>query len=121
MLTYITENEYLELLDADSIPDNFKNLAIQASYIINKDYIVDKNNVVKEVKYATAKIVELLNDTNTKKSEIGNFKSTNIEGWSETYKTDSEINEDLEEQIQSILDLYLVATPKRTKGVWLYE
>jgi hypothetical protein len=121
MLKFITENEYLKLLDAESIPDNFNKLAIEASYIINKRYVVDINNISDEVKYVTCKIVELLNDNNIKKSEIGTLKSTNIEGWSETYKTDVEIDNELNKSIQNVLDLYLTTTLKRTKGVILYE
>ena len=120
MLQYITKNEYVELLDVASMPNNFNELAIQASYIINKNYVVG-NEPSEEVKYTTAKIVEVLNNANTKKNEIGNLKNTNIEGWSETYKTDSEIDEELKKSIQEILDLYLTTTIKRSKGVVLCE
>ena len=39
MLKYITEEEYKELLGAESIPDNFNNLTIEASnYIDHKTF-----------------------------------------------------------------------------------
>ena len=120
MLKYITENEYLELLDGVSIPDNFNNLAIQASYIINKNYVVGKEPS-EEVKFTTAKIIEVLDIANNKKNEIGNLKNTNIEGWSETYKSDIEIDEELNKSIKDILDLYLTTAIKRSKGVILCE
>ena len=119
MLKFVTDEEYQELLGAESIPDNFDNLVIEASYIINKDYII--NTLTEEVKYATCKIIDLLDDINTKKSEIGNLKETNIEGWSESYKTDEELSSELNEKINNILSLYLGNTPRRPKGVVLYE
>lgn len=121
MLKFVTEAEYRELLGTDSIPNDFNNLVIEASYIINKDYIINVANISEEVKYATCKIIEILDNTNTKKSEIGNLKGTNIEGWSEDYKTDEEIEVSLKNQIEEILLLYLGKIPRRTKGVILYE
>ena len=121
MLKYITKQEYEKLLGAKSIPDNFDNLVIEASHIINNDYIVDENNISEEVKYTTSKIVELLNEYSQKKSEIGVLQSTNIEGWSESYKTDEEIKNTLEASINDILKLYLITTKRKTKGVVLYE
>ena len=35
MLKYIEQEEYIELLGADSIPDNFNRLVIEASSYIN--------------------------------------------------------------------------------------
>ena len=46
MLKYITEDEYKKLLGADSIPDNFDNLVIEASNYINYKTFgrIDENN-----------------------------------------------------------------------------
>lgn len=109
MLTYITDNEYMELLDADSIPDNFNNLNIEASSYINYQTSgrIDKNNVPKEVKYATCLIINLINAKNIKLNEIGNLKSQNIEGWSESYETSEEIKTNYLNQMQIVLNTYL--------------
>lgn len=94
MLKYINKEEYIELLGADSIPDDFDNLVIKASSYINRQTFgrVDINNIPEKVKYATCLIIELENKANIQKEEIGNLKSQNIEGWSETYSTSEEID-----------------------------
>lgn len=109
MLEYITEIEYKKLLGANSIPDNFKNLVIKASNYIN--YMthgrIDKNNIPEQVKYTTCLILNLIEEENTKLKEIGNLKSQNIEGWSESYSTPEEIKADYKEKNYSILKEYL--------------
>lgn len=109
MLEYITEIEYKKLLGANSIPDNFKSLAIKASNYIN--YMthgrIDKNNIPEQVKYTTCLILNLIEEENTKLKEIGNLKSQNIEGWSESYSTPEEIKADYKEKNYSILKEYL--------------
>ena len=109
MLKYITEEEYKELLGAKSIPDNFDNLNIQASNYINYKTFgrIDKNNIPEEVKYVTCLIINLQNEEDTKLSEIGNLKSQNIEGWSESYSTPEEIKADYEDKKYSTLKQYL--------------
>ena len=109
MLEYITEIEYKKLLGANSIPDNFKNLAIKASNYIN--YMthgrIDKDNIPEQVKYTTCLILNLIEEENTKLKEIGNLKSQNIEGWSESYATPEEIKADYKDKRYSILKEYL--------------
>jgi len=109
MLTFVTDNEYIELLDAKSIPDNFKNLNIEASNYIDGKTLgkINKNNVPEKVKYVTCLIINLLNEKNTKLNEIGNLKSQNIEGWSESYSTPEEIMADYSKKMQDILNTYL--------------
>lgn len=109
MLKYVTEEEYKELLGKNSIPDNFDNLNIQASNYINYKTFgrIDENNVPEQVKYATCLIIDLQDEENTKLSEIGNLKSQNIEGWSETYSTPEEIKSDYEDKKYSTLKQYL--------------
>lgn len=109
MLKYITEEEYKELLGAESIPDNFNNLTIEASnYIDHKTFgRVDENNVPDQVKYVTCLIVDLINEENDKLSKIGNLKSQNIEGWSESYSTPEEVKSDYEDKKYSTLKKYL--------------
>lgn len=108
MLTYITSEEYQELL-GKSIPNNFNQLVIEASSYINKMTFsrIDVNNIPEEVKYATCLIVDLLNEEQNKLSEIGNLKSQNIEGWSETYSTPEEIKTDYADKKESTLNEYL--------------
>lgn len=109
MLKYITEEEYKELLDAKSIPDNFNNLVIEASNYINYKTFgrIDENNIPEQVKYVTCLIVDLINEENTKLNEIGNLKSQNIEGWSESYSTPEEIKTDYEDKKYSKIKQYL--------------
>ncbi len=109
MLKYITDNEYKELLGTSSIPSNFNKLVIEAStYINSKTYNrIEANNVHENVKYATALIIEKINKAEIQVEEIGNLKSQNIEGWSETYCTPEEIEKKLEEDKWNILKKYL--------------
>ncbi len=109
MLKYITDTEYKELLGVNSIPSNFNNLVIEAStYINSKTHNrIDVNDIHENVKYATALIVNEVSKAESKKEEIGNLKSQNIEGWSETYCTPEEIEKKLEEDKISILKQYL--------------
>ena len=109
MLKYITADEYKELLGKESIPDNFNNLVIEASNYINHKTFgrIDENNIPEQVKYVTCLIVDLINEENTKLSEIGNLKSQNIEGWSESYSTPEEIKSDYEDKKQKVLNQYL--------------
>ena len=109
MLEYITEADYKKLLGRESVPDNFKNLNIEASAYINHKTFerIDKNNIPEQVKYVTCLIINLLNEENQKLSEIGNLKSQNIEGWSESYSTPEEIKTDYEEKKYSTLKKYL--------------
>ena len=109
MLKYITEENYKKLLGKDSIPNNFNNLVIQASNYINHRTFgrVDKDNPPKEVKYVTCLIIDLMNEQDEKISEIGNLKSQNIEGWSESYATPEEIKSDYSKKMQTTLSDYL--------------
>lgn len=105
MLKYIDKEEYIELLGADSIPDNFDKLVIEASSYINRHTFerIDINNISEQVKYATCLIIDLINEQNSKLSEIGNLKSQNIEGWSETYSTPEEIKNEYANRKELVL------------------
>ena len=109
MLKYITADEYKELLGKESIPDNFNNLVIEASNYINHKTFgrVDKDNVLEQVQYVTCLIIDLINEENDKLSKIGNLKSQNIEGWSESYSTPEEIKGDYADKKYSTLKQYL--------------
>ena len=109
MLTYITDNEYMKLLGAESIPNNFNNLVIEASNYINYQTHgrIDSTNVSEQVKYVTCLIVNLIDEENTKLNEIGNLKSQNIEGWSETYATPEEVETDYSNKKYDVLKKYL--------------
>lgn len=109
MLTFITDNEYIELLDAGSIPDNFNQLNIEASSYIEQKTSgrINKSNIPEQVKYATCLMINLLQEENTKLIEIGNLSSQNIEGWSETYLSPEETKKSYENQKQGVLNTYL--------------
>ena len=109
MLKYIKDkDEYMKILGAKDVPDDFDNLNIQASNYINYKTFgrIDKNNIPEEVKYVTCLIVDLQDEENTKLSEIGNLKSQNIEGWSESYSTPEEIKSDYEDKKQKVINQY---------------
>ena len=110
MLKYITDkDEYIKILGTQNVPDDFDNLNIQASNYINYKTFgrIDENNVPEQVKYVTCLIINLQDEEKTKLSEIGNLKSQNIEGWSESYATPEEIKSDYEDKKQKVLNQYL--------------
>ena len=109
MLKYITQDDYINLLGAKSIPDNFNNLVIEASTYLNHKTFgrIDENNIPEQVKYVTCLIINLIAEENAKLSEIGNLKSQNIEGWSESYSTPEEIKTDYEDKKQKVITKYL--------------
>ena len=110
MLTYLKdEEEYKSILGTDNVPNDFKNLNIKASSYINSNTHgrININNIPEQVKYATCLIIDLINEENEKLSKIGNLKSQNIEGWSESYSTPEEIKADYEDKKQRVLNDYL--------------
>ena len=110
MLTYLKdEEEYKKLLGTENVPNNFDNLNIQASNYINYKTFgrIDENNIPEQVKYVTCLIIKLQDEENAKLSEIGNLKSQNIEGWSESYSTPEEVKADYEDKKYSTLKKYL--------------
>ncbi|MBQ3415946.1 MAG: hypothetical protein IJH39_11575 [Clostridia bacterium] len=125
MLKYITESEYLELLEVDnnSIPDNFNQLVIEASSYINRQTLgrINLNKIPKEVKYATCLIVNIINDKEKTLNEMSNLKSQNIEGWSETYQTPEEIKENYSKKMYSVLENNLWNVLGRDNNPLLYK
>lgn len=110
MLTYLKdEEEYKATLGTDNVPNDFKNLNIEASNYINKNTHgrIDKNDIPEEVKYVTCLIINLIKEENDKLSKIGNLKSQNVEGWSESYSTPEEIKSDYEDKKQKTINQYL--------------
>ncbi|MEE0269434.1 MAG: hypothetical protein U0I39_06625 [Clostridia bacterium] len=110
MLTYLKdEDEFKKQLGTEDVPKDFKNLNIQASSYINYKTFgrIDKDDIPEQVKYATCLIIDLINEENDKLSKIGNLKSQNIEGWSESYSTPEEVKSDYEDKKYSTLKQYL--------------
>ena len=106
MLTYLkNEDELKKQLGTEDVPKDFKNLNIEASAYINHKTFgrIDKINIPEQVKYVTCLIINLLNEENQKLSEIGNLKSQNIEGWSESYSTPEEIKQDYSDKKYTVL------------------
>lgn len=106
MLTYLeNEEEYKKQLGTEDVPKDFKNLNIEASAYINHKTFgrIDKDNVPEQVQYVTCLIIDLIAEENDKLSKIGNLKSQNIEGWSESYSTPEEIKTDYENKKYSTL------------------
>lgn len=129
MLKYITETEYKELLGTNSIPDNFDNLNIEASAVINykTHNRININAIPEQVKYCTCLVINLIDNKKKVISETGNLKSQSIEGWSETYSTPEEIEKDFNSQVDSILKLHLSniigtdGNPLLYRGIPVYE
>jgi hypothetical protein len=109
MLQFITDTEYKELVGVNSIPNNFKRLVIEASIYINAKTRnrIDINDLHENVKYATALIVNKMSEAEIQLEKIGNLKSQNIEGWSETYSAPEEINKNLEDDKLKIIKKFL--------------
>ena len=110
MLTYLKdEEEYKSILGTDNVPNDFKNLNIKASSYINKNTYgrIDINNIPEQVKYSTCLIINLQDGENTKLFEIGNLKSQNIEGWSESYSTPEEIKAEYDTKKYEVLKEHL--------------
>ena len=109
MVKFVTDNEYLKLLNCDDIPDNFNILVIEASNYINLHTFgrIDIDNIPEQVKYVTCLIIDLINKAEIQEKESSGLKSQNIEGWSETYSTPEEIKNKLELDKQDILNKYL--------------
>lgn len=108
MLEYVTQDEYLELLEK-SVPNNFKILVKEASSYINHKTFgrINTNSIPEEVKFATCLIIDKLEEKENKLIEIQNLKSESIEGWSKTYATPEEIKSDYDEEMYEILRKYL--------------
>jgi hypothetical protein len=129
MLKYVTQNEYKELLGTNSIPDNFENLNIEASAVINQKTFgrINIANIPEQVKYCTCLVINLIDNKKKVISETGNIKSQSIEGWSETYSTPEEIEKDFNSQVDSILKLHLSnilgtdGNPLLYRGIPVYE
>ena len=129
MLKYVTENEYKELLGTNSIPDNFENLNIEASAVINQKTFgrINIATIPEQVKYCTCLVINLIDNKKKVISETGNIKSQSIEGWSETYSTPEEIEKDFNSQVDSILKLHLSniigtdGNPLLYRGIPVYE
>lgn len=109
MLKYIDKDEYKKLLGVTSIPDNFEKYVIEASTYINSKTFnrIDENDLHENVKYATALIIEKIANSEMQKQEVGNLKSQNIEGWSESYSSPEEIEKKLEEDKINIVKTFL--------------
>ena len=110
MLTYLKdENEYKQILGTDSVPKDFKNLNIRASNYINYKTHgrIDINDIPEQVKYVACLIINLIDEEDTKISQIGNLKSQNIEGWSESYSTPEKIKKDYDTKKYEVLKEHL--------------
>lgn len=109
MKTYVDRTYYFSIYKG-KVPDaELDKLIIEASSYVRKHTSdrVSIKDIPDEVKYATCLIIDKIYDAEKKKSEMGNLKSQNIEGWSETYKTDEEINFNLEKEKAKILNTHL--------------
>lgn len=108
MLKYIDETYYLTNYSS-KLPKDFTRLNIEASSYIKKrtSNRIDLNNIPEEVKYATCEIINLTNEQERLMFEIGNLKSQNRDGISESYMDPDEIKNDYEDKKLAVLYNYL--------------
>lgn len=109
MKTYIDKTYYFSIYKGGVPESKLDKLIIEASSYVKKHTSdrVSIKDTPDEVKRATCLIIDKIYDAEKKKDEMGNLKSQNIEGWSETYKTDEEIDSNLEKEKAEILNTYL--------------
>lgn len=107
MLKFINENDYMNLLDCDSIPNNFNSLVIQASELLNSMTYNRICDVNERIKYVTCLFVDVLNEQKIKMNEVSNLKSENVEGWSKTYVTSEELTNSYNNRLYEIARQYL--------------
>lgn len=109
MKTYINERYYTDTYKGNIPEAKLNKLIIEASSYIKKHTFdrISIKNIPDEVKWATCLIIDKSYEAEEDKKKMGNLKSQNIEGWSETYKTDEEIEKDLEKGKLKILEEYL--------------
>lgn len=109
MTEYVNKVYYINNYKGQVSEPELTNLIIQASSYVKKHTYdrISNTDIPEEVKFATCLIIDKLYDAERQKKEMGNLKSQNIEGWSETYKTDEEINANLEKDKWEILNTYL--------------
>ena len=109
MKTYISEEFYINTYMGKVPESELNRLIIEASSYIKKQTSdrISIKNITKEVQWATCLIIDKLYGAEKDKKEMGNLKSSNIEGWQETYKSDEEINNTLEKDKRDILETYL--------------
>ena len=109
MLKYINEEEYKKLLGVESIPDDFNKLVVESSSYIDRHTFgrIDENKIPEEVKYTTCLIINLIYEEENELNDIGNLKSQNIEGWSESYATPEEIKKNYSQKKKNTLSEYL--------------
>ncbi len=109
MKTYIDKTYYFSIYKGEVPEAKLDKLIMEASSYVRKHTSdrVSINNIPDEVKHATCLIIDKIYDTEKQKGEMGSLKSQNIEGWSETYKTDEEINSNLEKEKFEILNTFL--------------
>lgn len=108
MLKYIDEAYYLTNYSSN-IPKDFNRLNIEASSYIKKrtSNRIDTSNIPEEVKYATCIIIDLIDNQERLMFEVGNLKSQNRDGISETYMTPDDIKNDYEDKKLAVLSNYL--------------
>lgn len=124
MLKYLKDgNEYQSTLGVKSIPNDFDKLNIKASSYIDQQTQgrIDNNNIPEKVKYVTCLIIDLESETEKQKSEIGNLKSQDIEGWSEHYSTPDEIDQKCEKDKKHILETHLWNVIGKDGNLLLYS
>jgi len=109
MRTYVDRTYYLSIYRGKVPESELDKLIIEASSYVKKHTSdrVSMLDIPDEVKRATCLIIDKIYDAKKQKDETGNLKSQNIEGWSETYKTDEEIKSNLEREKAEILNTYL--------------
>lgn len=109
MKTYVNYNYYKDEYKGNMPETNFDKLKIDVHMYIKKHTHerIDVNKIPEEVLLVFCKIMDIIYEAEQKKTEMGNLKSQNIEGWQESYQTPQEIDTKLEKDKYNVLNTYL--------------
>lgn len=123
MKTYIDIKYYKDTYKGKVPETELERLIIEASSYIKTQTFdrVSIKAIPEEIERATCLIIDKIHSAEEAKKEMGNLKSQNIEGWSETYKTDEEIDAELEKDKYKILSTYLSDTIGSDGNLLLYR
>lgn len=109
MLKYAEPDDYLKLLGVESIPDNLEIALIKATKYIKTQTLNRIVEINDNIKIATCLIAEKIIEKDIKLSEIGNLKSQNVEGLSESYQDPQNVEDKYKKEMKEILNMYLFA------------
>lgn len=109
METYTDYNFYKDTYKGNMSESDFDKLKLDVQMYIKKNTLdrIDIKAVSDEIKFAFCRIIDITYESEQKKTEMGNLKSQNVEGWQETYLSPQEIDKESQKEKTTILADYL--------------